>query len=104
MYGGFFGGGIGILMLALFSLMDMKDIHTMNALKVLLASCINGIAVVAFIVAREVIWSDGLVMVAGAIVGGFFGATIARKVDPRYVRWFVIAVGFTMSLLFFFRR
>lgn len=101
MYGGFFGGGLGILLLALFSLMEMKNIHAMNALKVTLTSAINGIAVVAFIIAGEVFWPQALLMVVGAIIGGYFGATLARKVEQRYVRWFVMIVGFSISAYFF---
>ncbi len=102
-YGGFFGGGIGILMLALFALMEMKDIHTMNALKVLLAACINGIAVIAFILAGKIFWGQALVMIFGAILGGYYGATIARRIPQRYLRIFVMTVGFSISAYFFLR-
>jgi uncharacterized protein len=100
-YGGFFGGGIGILMLAAFALMGMERIHSMNALKNIVASCINGVAVVTFILARIVAWPQALVMVAGAITGGYGAAAIARRIDPRLVRRFIIAVGLAMSLYFF---
>ncbi len=100
-YGGFFGGGIGILMLATLALMGMEEIHTMNALKTVLGSLINGIAVVAFVWAGKVMWPQAAVMVAGAIVGGYFGAFYAKKMPPSLVRQFVIAVGFTMTLYFF---
>src|SRR5262249_3489178 len=73
-YGGYFGGGIGILMLATLGLMGMENIHEMNAMKTLLQSCINGVAVITFIIAGAVVWPQAILMVVGAIVGGFGGA------------------------------
>ncbi|HEV8191417.1 MAG TPA: sulfite exporter TauE/SafE family protein [Ktedonobacterales bacterium] len=102
-YGGFFGGGIGILMLALLAVMGMTNIHAMNALKNVLASCINGIAVVAFIIAGAIYWPQALVMIVGAVAGGYGSAAIARKLDPRLVRRFVIVVGVVMTIVFFVR-
>jgi uncharacterized membrane protein YfcA len=102
-YGGFFGGGIGILMLATLALMGMEDIHTMNALKTVLGSLINGVAAVAFVVLGKVMWAQAIVMIAGAIVGGYFGAYYARKLPPAVVRGFVIAVGCSMTVYFFIR-
>ncbi len=102
-YGGFFGGGIGILMLALLAMVRMEDIHSMNALKSLLAAAINGAAVVTFIVARAVFWPQALVMIVGATLGGYGGASLAQKLDPRWVRAFVIGVGFSMTAYFLWR-
>lgn len=103
-YGGYFGGGMSILMLALLAIMGLENIHTMNAVKALLASCINGVAVLTFVIARVVEWPQAVVMIAGAIVGGYGGAYVARRLDSRLVRRFVILVGFTMTLYFFFFR
>lgn len=103
LYGGFFGGGIGILMLATLSLMGMRNMHTMNALKVVLAACINSVALLTFIIAGVVEWPQALVMMAGAIAGGFGGASIARKVDERYIRIYVILVGIVMSIILFIK-
>jgi hypothetical protein len=100
-YGGFFGGGISILMLALLAVMGMENIHTMNALKALLAACINGVAVVAFIIAGAVLWPQALLMAAGAIVGGYGGASLARRIAPKLIRRFVIVVGLSVSAYFF---
>jgi uncharacterized membrane protein YfcA len=100
-YGGFFGGGIGILMLAALGLLGLDNIHEMNALKTVLASCINGIAVVTFVVAGAVDWPLALIMLVGAIAGGYAGAATARKLDQRLVRVFVIAVGCIMTAYFF---
>ncbi len=102
-YGGFFGGGIGIMMLAVLSLTGMDDIHHMNGVKTLLATCINGVAVLAFILAKEIAWGPAVIMIVGAIIGGYFGAFYARKIDPARVRAFVIVVGSLMTLYFFYR-
>ena len=100
-YGGYFGGGIGILMLATLSMMGMEDIHVMNGLKTVLASCINGVAVIIFIIAHAVVWPETLLMIVGAIIGGYGGAYYARKLNSNLIRGFVIVVGFAMSAYFF---
>ncbi len=102
-YGGFFGGGIGIVMLAILNLMGMQNIHEMNALKTLLATCINGIAVVAFVIAGAIVWPQALLMIVGAVIGGYGGAYYARQLDPLLVRRFVIVVGFVMTVVLFVR-
>lgn len=100
-YGGYFGGGAGILMLATLAMMGMKNIHSMNALKALLGASINGIAVVIFIVAHAVIWPQAILIIVGAIIGGYSGASFARKIEQKWIRYFVIAIGFTMTAFFF---
>ena len=82
-------------------LMGMEDIHAMNAVKTILAACINGVAVITFIVAHAVFWPEACVMVAGAIAGGYAGAHYAQRIAPRVVRVFVIAVGLAMTAYFF---
>jgi uncharacterized membrane protein YfcA len=103
-YGGYFGGGIGILMLATLGLMGMENINEMNAVKTVLQTCINGVAVITFIVAGAVEWPQAILMVVGAIIGGYGGAYYARKIEQRWVRLFVILVGCSMTLYFFIRR
>jgi len=100
-YGGYFGGGIGILMLATLAFMGMENIHEMNGVKTLLTTCINGVAVVTFIIARAVLWPQAIVMIIGAIIGGYGGAYYARKIDQKWVRLFVIVVGLALSIYFF---
>ncbi len=102
-YGGFFGAGIGILMLAMLGLMGMENIHEMNALKTLLASCINGIAVVTFVVAQVVVWPQAILMLIGSVAGGYGGARLALRVEPRLVRRLIIAIGLIMTAYFFAR-
>ena len=103
-YGGYFGAGIGILMLAALSVMGLTEIHQMNALKVLLGAAINGVAIVYFVSNRMVYWPDVLLMAIGAIVGGYGGAGFARRLGARAVRRIVILVGFGLALSFFIRR
>jgi uncharacterized membrane protein YfcA len=100
-YGGYFGGGIGIMNLALFSALGMTDIHAMNALKVALVTVINGIAAVTFVVNGAVRWPEAMVMITGAATGGYLAAHYAQKVPPVYVRALVIAIGFGMTMYFF---
>jgi uncharacterized membrane protein YfcA len=102
-YGGYFGAGIGILMLAALGLLGFTDIHRMNALKNLLAICINGVAAVYFITSGAVIWSDVLVMTFAALAGGYCGARLAYKLGRRFVRLAVITIGLVMSVSLFIR-
>jgi len=100
-YGGYFGGGIGIMTLGMLAAIGMSDIHAMNALRTMLGSVINGVAVLAFILARAVFWPQCAVMIVGALVGGWFGAHYSQRADPKKVRYVVIAVGFAMTAYFF---
>jgi uncharacterized protein len=102
-YGGFFGGGIGILMLATLGLTGMSNLNTMNALKTVLAACINGAAVITFVIAGAVAWPQWLVMIIGAMAGGYGGARFALRMDQRILRAFVIGVGCAMTLIFFLK-
>ena len=102
-YGGYFGGGVGIVNLAMLAAVGMTDIHAMNALKSVLGMAINGIAVLVFIVKGAVYWPEALVMIVGAVVGGYFGAHYALKLPQVWVRWFVILVGAGMTAYFFVR-
>lgn len=102
-YGGYFGAGIGILMLSALALMGVGDIHRMNSLKTLLNACINGVSVVVFVSDRKVVWRYALPMAVAAILGGYLGARLALRVKPRYVRWAVIAIGFGLAVIYFQR-
>jgi uncharacterized membrane protein YfcA len=102
-YGGYFGGGVGIVNLAMLSALGMTDIHAMNALKVLLGGVINGVAVIAFIVAHAIYWPQAAVTTLGAIVGGYFGAHYSLKMPQSWIRQFVIFVGAAMTIYFFIK-
>ncbi|GAC1392535.1 MAG: sulfite exporter TauE/SafE family protein [Ktedonobacteraceae bacterium] len=100
-YGGYFGGGIGILMLASLAFMGMDDINKMNAVKTVLTTAINGAGVVTFIIAGAVLWPQALLMVVGAIIGGYGGAYYARKIEQKWVRLFVVITGVVLTVYFF---
>lgn len=102
-YGGFYGGGMGMMMLAGLALAGMEDVHAMNALKNVLSTFINGVAVVTFAVAGVVAWPYAGVMAVGAIAGGYLAARFARRLDPKFVRWFVIVSGAALTVYFFLK-
>jgi uncharacterized membrane protein YfcA len=102
-YGGYFGGGAGILMLAMLSMAGLSDIHEMNGLKSLLSVAISAVAVTAFLLYGIVVWRPEIVMMAGAIVGGYGGASIARRLAHAGVRRFVVLIGWVMTAYFFVR-
>jgi len=102
-YGGYFGAGIGILMLAALGLLGLTDIHRMNGLKNFFASIINAIASAYFIWSGKVDWTDALIMALGATIGGFGGAGIARRMGRKFVRRVVIVIGFAMAISLLFR-
>lgn len=102
-YGGYFGGGMGIVMLAMLAALGMTDIHAMNALKSVMGFVINGVAVVTFIAAGAVYWKHGIVTILGGIAGGYLGAHYAMKMPQAWVRMFVVLVGAAMTVYFFWK-
>lgn len=102
-YGGYFGAGMGILMLAALGLIGLTDLHQMNGLKNVLAVAINGIAAIYFITANAVAWNDVAVMTAGALFGGFLGAKVARRLGRKFVRAFVVVIGVVMTVALFLK-
>ena len=100
-YGGYFGGGMGIVMLAMLAALGMSDIHSMNALKSVMGFVINGVAVVTFIAKGAVYWRHGIIMILGGIAGGYLGAHYAMKMPQVWIRWFVVLVGAGMTAYFF---
>ena len=103
-YGGYFGAGIGILMLAVLGIMGLSDIHQMNGLKNIFGSMINGVAAVYFVFAGLIDWPSAVLMAAGSIVGGYGAAGIARRMGQTFVRRVVIIIGFAMAISLFFKR
>jgi uncharacterized protein len=102
-YGGYFGAGIGILMLAALGLIGMSDLHQMNALKNLFAICINGVAAMIFAFSGTVNWVDAGLMAVGSIIGGFVGARVARRLGRNFVRATVITIGLLMTVVMLLR-
>jgi uncharacterized membrane protein YfcA len=96
-YGGYFGAGIGILMLSILPFMGTENIHQTNAAKTILAAVINGVTVIVFVVEGKVVWPYALAMAVAAIVGGYLGAHFARKLPTVFVRALVIVIGFAIG-------
>jgi len=102
-YIGYYGAGVGFIILPLLSIMGIENIHSMNGLRTLLATCGNAVAVVLFILARAVVWPQALVMMVGAILGGYAGAHWAQKLKQKTMRYVVIAIGSGMTAYFFWK-
>jgi uncharacterized membrane protein YfcA len=102
-YGGYFGGGMGILMLATFAFAGMSDIHAMNGAKSVLAVVINGAAVALFAYAGKIVLARFAIVAIGGVVGGYFGARIARKIPAKKVRVAVIVYAWAMTAYFAWR-
>ena len=100
-YGGYFGGGMGILMLATFTLLGMTHMHAMNALKVILGLLINGVASALFLLSGKVDLAVALPATLGALAGGWLGASYAKKIDPAKVRVGVLVVAWLLTAWFF---
>ena len=97
-YGGFFGAGIGILMLATMGFMGQSDIHQMNRLKNISAVAINGVAGITFALSGQVRWSLAFVMMASAVAGGYLSARVAQKVGPVWARRAIVVIGMTIAV------
>ena len=102
-YGGYFGAGNGILMLAALGLLGLSDIHRANGIKNFLGICINSVAVVSFALSKLVYWPGALLMAAGAVAGGYFGASIARRMGRAFVRRAVITIGLVIGFVMLWR-
>jgi uncharacterized protein len=96
-YGGYFGAGIGILMLSSLAFMGIPNIHHMNAVKNILAVTMNGVTAIIFAIAGVVVWKYAAMMALAAIVGGYAGARISRRLRPDYVRVIVVSIGFGVA-------
>lgn len=102
-YGGYFGAGMGILMLGSLSIMGMRDIHKMNALKTPLQAVINMTAFIFFAVKGLVAWPSAFVLCVGAITGGYGGARLAKRVDPKLLNICIVALGLAVSAWLFYK-
>lgn len=102
-YGGYFGAGIGILMLTSLAFMGLGDIHRMNAVKTVLGTAINAMSVIVFVIDGKVVWPLAGMMAIGAALGGYTGAHVGRLLPRAAIRWFVITMGLTLSAYYFLR-
>jgi uncharacterized protein len=103
-YGGYFGGGVGIMMLAAMNFMGFTNVHAMNGLKSLLGNSMNGVAIVAFVLAGKIAWTPAILMASGAVLGAVLSARIAQMVPESVVRTFIIGVACTMTAYLFSRQ
>ena len=102
-YGGFFGAGMGILMMASLAIGGHEDVQHINALKNILSAVIYSVTVMTFIIAGAVSWPHTGVMLATASLGGYWGARMARKIQGPWLRRMVIAVGCALTVYYFFK-
>jgi uncharacterized membrane protein YfcA len=102
-YGGYFGGAVGLMMLALWSLFSLGDLKSMSATRVLLVSAMNGVAVVCFILAGIVLWPQTLVMLVAAVIGGYLGARLALRLNAEHLRTLISLLNVAVTIAFFYR-
>jgi len=102
-YGGYFGGAVGLMMMAAWSVLDGAELQALAPMRTLMATVANAAAVVCFILAGVVRWPELLTMMIAAIIGGYFGAAYARMLPPPVLRWFVVALSALVTAEFFKR-
>jgi uncharacterized membrane protein YfcA len=102
-YGGYFNGGLGILLMALYTLTGESRLNTVNALKNLNSFVLSLLSVLAFALAGAIVWPQAIWMMVLATAGGWVGARLAKRLPVQWVRWLVIATGLLMSIVFFSR-
>ncbi|MBR9827384.1 MAG: sulfite exporter TauE/SafE family protein [Oceanospirillales bacterium] len=103
LYGGYFNGGLGIMLLAMLAAAGMTSMLLMNGLKNWISFVISLISVIAFAVAGKVLWLEAVVMMLAATAGGYQGAALSRRLPARWVKIFVVLVGLVMTVIFFVR-
>lgn len=103
-YGGYFGGAMGIVMLAVYSLFGLTDLNAMNATKTFMAGLINGISVLVFVGAGKIVWPETVTVLVAALAGGYLGARVARNMNPKHVRAGIIAIATSVTAAFFLKN
>ncbi len=103
LYGGFFNAGLGIILLAFFALAGLKDIHAMNGLKLLLSAVVSSVAVVRFALSDSIAWTEGGLVFAGTLVGGYVAARMAKFIPEKTLRTSIIVYGIALTLVFFWQ-
>ena len=103
MYGGYFGAGNGILMLAAMGLLGLHDIHRANGIKNFLGICINSMAVFSFSIAHMVSWPSALLMAVAATIGGYVGSRMAQRVGRTFIRRAIVVIGFAITIVMLWR-
>jgi uncharacterized membrane protein YfcA len=103
-YIGYFGAGAGFLLMSVLAVFGIQNINQVNALKVIATTTANGIAVVTFIVEKQIIWKYCLLMMIAAALGGYLGARYSRGLNPRFMRMLVVSIGLGMAAYFFWKQ
>lgn len=102
-YGGYFGAGQSLMMMAAFSIMGLRDIHEINGLKTASAVMVNSVALIFFATQGLIVWNIGLWMAMGAIIGGYLAARLSKRINQNVLRWTVISIGLIVSVVLFLR-
>ena len=102
-YGGYFGGAVGIMMMATWSLLGSKDLNAMNAAKSVIVGSTNAVAVIIFVLVGTVFWTQAAVMLVAAVIGGYVGARVARKIEARKLRIGISCLNCAITAAFFWR-
>jgi hypothetical protein len=100
-YGGYFGGGLSVILLAVIALVSHESLTRLNALKQVIALCVNLAAAIFFLFSGKVVWSATAVMAIGALAGGAIGGSVAGRVRPSMLRWIVVVLGVAISIVYF---
>jgi uncharacterized membrane protein YfcA len=103
-YIGYFGAGAGFLLMSVLAVFGIQNINQVNALKVIATTTANGIAVITFIVEKQILWKYCLLMMLAAAIGGYLGARYARRMHPRFMRSLVVLIGLGMAAYFFWKQ
>lgn len=102
-YGGYFGAGQGVMMMAGLSIMGLRNVHRINGIKNALAVINNGVAMIYLASQGLVIWDLAIFMAVGALLGGYLSARVSKRLNPQVIRWVVIAIGLIVSVILFWR-
>jgi uncharacterized membrane protein YfcA len=102
-YGGYFGGAVGLLMMAVWSVFGVTDVRGMNAGRILLVTAMNSVAVVTFAIAGKVFWVPALTMGVASVVGGYAGSRVGRRMDPAKLRVLISCFNVGITIVFFWR-
>nr|HMS01296.1 sulfite exporter TauE/SafE family protein [Anaerolineales bacterium] len=102
-YGGYFGAGLGVMLLSALGLTVNDTLTRLNALKQAVSFIVNVAAAVFFLFSGKVVWTVAIVMAVGALLGGLIGGRLAGRVKPSVLKWMVILIGVAISIIYFFR-
>ena len=102
-YGGYFGAGLSVIVLAALALVFDDSLTKLNALKQAIAFCVNVAAAVFFLFSGKVVWLVALFMAVGALVGGLLGGKLAGKIDPNTLRWIVVSLGMLIAVVYWLK-